>query len=68
MLGARKLVVRQVEVPVQLAGPVPAPPPTPVLAPGPEEVAVHLSSSYEMSFLTEFLVDSGLTAFKKNFF
>ena len=52
MLGARKLVVGRWKFPVQLAGPVPAPPPTPVLAPGPEEVCCS-----SLLFLRDVLFD-----------
>ena len=56
------IVVRQVEIPVQPAGPssAPAPPPAPVLPPVPEEVC-YFSLIFLRDILSdrEFLVDSG---------
>ena len=66
MLNVRKLEVRQVEVPVQPADPVPAlaPPPTSVLAPVPEQVCCS-SLLFLRDVLSdrEFLVDSGASVF-----
>ena len=62
MLDVGKLVIQQVEIPVQPAGPssAPAPPPTPVLAPVPKEVCCStLIFLWDILSDREFLVDSG---------
>ena len=66
MLDVGKLVVRQMEIPNQPAGPspAPAPPPTPVLAPIPEEVCCS-SLLFLQNILSdrEFVVDSGAAVY-----
>ena len=66
MLGVVNLVVRQVEVPIQPASPVPAPAPAPAPVPAlvPEEVCCsYLLFLQDILSDREFLVDSGSSVF-----